>query len=572
VTRTRALLVAVIVCVLAGAVVYWRSSPAPLPAAATGGDLVVTVRAEPRSFNRLIARDRASLLVSLLAHARLVRMNLATQDVEPALAERWEVSGDGRAYTFHLRKAVTFSDGAPFTARDVAFTFAAVFDPKVGSPLASTLVVDGAPPAVTVVDDHTVRLTFAAPFAPAVRVLDWIPILPAHKLAAALEQGTFRDAWTVTTPPAELAGLGPFVLREYVPGERLVFERNPRYWKRDEQGGALPKLDRLTLLVVPDQNAEMLRLESGEADLVTGEARPEDLAALRRAAGEGTLRLVEAGVGIDPDMFWFNLRPDAAREPGAEWLTRPELRRAVALAVDRRAFVDVVYLGAGAPVDGPITPGNRRWYDAARPAPVHDPAEAGRLLDAIGLTDRNGDAARDTAAGTPARFALLTQKGNAVRERAAAFLQQELAKVGLGVDVVPLEVGALVERITKGTYNAAWFGTVSSDTDPGVHLDFWLSSGSFHVWHPGQASPATDWERRIDESMKAMVAASNEADRIRLFRDVEREFAAASPVVYFAAPQVVIPMSNRVGGARPAAMAPVVLWDAERLTSAAPAR
>jgi peptide/nickel transport system substrate-binding protein len=133
-------------------------------------------------------------------------------------------------------------------------------------------------------------------------------------------------------------------------------------------------------------------------------------------------------------------------------------------------------------------------------------------------------------------------------------------------------VGALVERITKGAFDAAWFGTVSGDTDPGVHLDFWLSSGSFHVWHPEQASPATDWERRIDEGMKAMVASAEETQRVRMFREVEREFTAAAPVIYFAAPQVVIAMSTRVGDARPAVMQPVVLWDAERLTSTTSAR
>lgn len=567
VTKTRALWLGVVLCVAAGAVAVWRLSPAPTPPSVpSGGDLVATVRSEPRSLNRLVGRDRTSQLVSQLMHARLVRINLATQEVEPALAERWDLDADGRTYTFHLRRGVSFSDGTPFTARDVTFTLAAVFDPKVGSPLASLLTVGGTPPVVTAVDDHTVRLVFPAPFAPTLRALDAVPILPAHKLAATLEQGTFRDAWTVTTPPADLAGLGPFVLREYVAGQRLVFDRNPRYWKRDEQGQPLPRLDSLTLAVVPDQNGEMLRLESGEADLVSSEARAEDVAALRRAAADGRLQVVDAGVGLDADMLWFNLRPDAARPSAAAWLAAPELRRAISLAVDRQAFVDVVYLGAGVPVDSPITPGHRAWFDPSRPAPRHDPAEAGRLLDGLGLQDRNGDGQRETAAGTPARFTLLTQKGNAVRERAAAFLQQEIGKSGLGVDLVQLEVSALIERITTGQYDAAWFGVVSSDAEP--HLDFWLSSGSFHVWHPEQPSPATDWERRIDDAIRKMVASADPAERVRLFRDAQREFDAALPVICFAAPRVVIPMSSRVGHARPAVLQPAVLWDAERLTVA----
>ncbi len=571
--RVRALLVVLAIAVVVLGAYLWRPAPTTPPQATpAGGTLVATIRSEPRSLNRLIARDRASQLVSQIWQPRLVRINLSTQEVEPSLAERWELASDQRTYTFHLRKGVTFSDGVPFTARDVVFTLEALFDAKVGSPLASVLTVGGAPPAVSVIDDHTLRLAFAEPFAPAVRALDAIPILPAHTLGEALAAGTFRDAWTVTTPPSELVGLGPFLLREYVPGQRLEFVRNPRYWKRDEQGVPLPRLDGLTLLVVPDQNAEMLRLESGETDLVSSEARAEDIAALRRAADAGRLQVVDAGIGLDPDMFWFNLRPDVPRPKDSAWMAAPELRRAISLAVDRQAFVDVVYLGAGAPVDGPITPGHQKWYDATRPPPRHDPAGAGRLLDAIGLLDRDGDGRRETPAGAPARFTLLTQKGNAVRERSAAFLQQAIGTMGVGVDLVQLEVGALVDRITRGDYDAAWFGVVSSDSDPGVHQDFWLSSGSFHVWYPDQPAPATEWERRIDDGMKRMVASANEAERVRLFREVEREFDAALPVVYFAAPRVVVAMSPRVGHARPALLQPSVLWDAERLTVSPPPR
>ena len=335
-SRSRLFLLVVVACLGVGGFLYYRSlAPAAPSADPVVEALVATVRSEPRSLNRLVARDRTSHLVSLLTQARLVRLNLATQAIEPGLAERWDLAADARTYTFHLRRGVVFSDGAPFTARDVAFTFAAVLDDKVGSALATNLLVRGAAPTVTVIDDHTVQIAFAAPFAPALRALDAIPILPAHKLAAALEQGTFRDAWPVTTPPADLAGLGPFVLDAYVPGERIEFVRNPRYWKTDADGTVLPRLDRLTLQVVPDQNAEMLRLESGEADLVSSEARAEDIAALRRAGAAGHLQVVDAGIGLDPDMFWFNLRPDAKREPGRDWLTRSELRRAVSLAVDR---------------------------------------------------------------------------------------------------------------------------------------------------------------------------------------------------------------------------------------------
>ena len=96
--------------------------------------VVAAIRAEPRSFNRLAAPDRGSMVLSLLLHARLVQLNHKTQEIEPALATKWTLAGDGRTYTLDLRPDVTFSDGAPFTADDVVFTFDALYDPKVDSP------------------------------------------------------------------------------------------------------------------------------------------------------------------------------------------------------------------------------------------------------------------------------------------------------------------------------------------------------------------------------------------------------------------------------------------------------
>ena len=552
---------------IAAGVLWWRTSPTPRAATGRpgGGALVATIRSDPRTFNRLLARDRASHVVSLLTQARLVRINLATQQVEPGVAERWEVSPDGRVYTFHLRRGVTFSDGVPMTAADVEFSFRALFDPALECPVASTLMAGGQPPSIEVVDARTVRIAFAAPFATAIRLLDSVPVLPAHRLASHLADGTFATAWSVTTPPDEIVSLGPFVLVRYAAGERLEFERNPHYWKRDADGQPLPYLDRLTLLVVPDQNGEMLRLENGEADVLSGDSRPEDIAALRRARQAGRVELWEPGIGLDPDFLWFNLRPEVQADPARAWLTNPLLREAISLGVDRRAFANVVYLGNAEPVDAPITPGHLQWYDPSRPRTPHDPARAAALLAEAGLIDRDGDGARETQDGRPAAFTIATQKGNVIRERGATFLQGQLAALGLAATVVPLETGALIQRVTSGDYEAAWFGTVSSDSDPGNQLDFWRSSGTFHVWNPGQRTPASDWERRIDELMGRFVATPDAAQRRALFREVQREFDAAHPALYFAAPRVVIATSSRVRNVRPALLQPFVLWDAERL-------
>ena len=195
-----------------------------------------------------------------------------------------------------------------------------------------------------------------------------------------------------------------------------------------------------------------------------------------------------------------------------------EFRHAIAHAINRQQFVDTVLLGAGAPVYGPITPGNREWVASDLPSWPYDPAKAGALLDELGLKDGNKDGIRDAdGKGTPVRFGLFTQKGHAPRERAAAVIKEDLRKVGIQVDVTPLDLPALRERIGTGVYDAIYFGILASDRDPAVNLDFWLSRGAFHVWNPGQATPATPWEKEIDALMLKSTAATDQAERKRLF-------------------------------------------------------
>ena len=572
-TRSRVTSTVILIVGLASLFFYLRGRPtdnaSPRPQATGPQELVATVRSEPRSFNRLVARDRTSNLVSLLLHGKLVRINLETQEVEPALAERWSSSADGRIWTLALRRGVAFSDGQPFTSADVLFSLEAAYDPKVASPLADSLMIDGQPLEVAAPDDHSVVITFPAPFGPGVRLLDNLVVLPRHKLRQALTAGTLREAWGLAANPADMAGLGPFVLREYRPGDRLVFARNPHYWRKDDTGRQLPYLDRLVLEIVPDQNAEMLRLEGGQADLTTGEVRPDDLAAIRKAAADGRLALHDLGVGLDPDFLWFNLTDAFGRShPQKSWMQQREFRSAVSLAVDREAFANTVYLGGGIPVSGPVTTGNRAWHDPSIPLVPHDPARARALLAEVGLRDRDGNGVLDTPGGAPAGFALLTQKGNTLRERSAAFIQEDLRKVGLVVDVVTLEQPAVIERLTKGDYEAIYFGTQASDTDPAMNLDFWRSSGAFHAWNPGQSVPATPWERRIDELMQAQVRSQDPSERVRLFGDVQRLFAQEQPAIYFVAPRIAIATSRRVVGARPALIHPMVLWSADTLSVA----
>jgi peptide/nickel transport system substrate-binding protein len=550
------------------------SDPAPPPASApgagpsSGGELIVSLRSEPPTYNRYVPSggNAAVEVVTLLAQARLVRVNRITDDLEPWLAEGWSLAADGVTYTLTIRDGIKFSDGQPLTVDDVLFSFRVAYDEKVKSGLGVTLQVNGKPLQVAAVNPRTMTIRMPEPFAPGLRLLENLPVLPKHKLQAALEGGTFTEAWSPSKPLSDIAGLGPFVLAEHTAGQRLVFTRNPNYFRRDANGVHLPYLDKLTLAIVPDQNTEALRLEAAEIDLMAnGDIRPQDHTAFRKLAEQGRLKMVDVGVGLDPDFLAFNLGPKPGKRPA--FIERREFRQAVSCGVDRQAIVNTVYLGAAVPIYGGITPGNKRWYSPPAAACAADQAKARQLLASAGLTDRNRDGLLEDARGGPVRFTVLTQGGH-LRERVASVLQHQLRQLGITVDIVPLDVRGMFSRWQQGDYDAIYFGLQASSTDPALNPDFWLSSGAMHFWNPRQKTPATPWEARVDALMRQQATSQDLPARQQLFADVQRILGEELPMIYFVAPKVTLATTPKVAGAAPALQIPQLLWAADSLAAA----
>jgi peptide/nickel transport system substrate-binding protein len=536
-----------------------------------GGRLVATFRSEPVTFNRLAATGAAEELFARLTQGRLVRLNRVSHQIEPWLAREWTTSATGLSWTLRLREDVTFSDGRPFTSADVLFSVRAMYDPRVASALADSFLIGGKPLRARALDPATVVIDLPEPYGPGIGILDSLPIFPRHKLHDALEAGTFKNAWNLATPLSDIVGLGPFVPREYLAGQRLVLARNPKYWRRDDEGAALPYLDEIELQFVADANAESLRFQAGEVDLVTDYVRPEDLVSFQRMAEEQQTQLVEAGVSISPDALIFNLAPRARAAQLRPWLYREEFRRAVSYAVDRQWMVNNLYFGAAAPIFGPVTSGYGEWYVSDLPRTDYDLTRARTLFASAGLADRDGDGLLDDSEGKPARFSILTQK-SALRERATTMIQDQLQKVGLSVDVVALETGAMVDRWKKGESDTLFFYLLYDALDPARHLEFWMSSGGFHLWHPNQSKPATPWEAEIDAHMRRVSSSMDPTERKRAFEAAQRQLAAHAPLLYFVAPSVIVPMSSRVRGAMPTVLPAPVLWNAEQVYLNAPSR
>lgn len=533
----------------------------------SGGTLTSSLRTEPRSFNRVMARDTPADLFSHMAGGKLLRVNRATQEVEPSIAESWTTSADQKTFTLTLRDGVKWSDGTPFTSADVLFTFDAIYNTKPESALASGLRIDGKPLTVTAPDAKTVIVSLPSTFGPGIAVLDNVHLVAKHKYEALFKAGKFAEAMSAATPAADIITLGPFRLASYVSGQRLTFERNPHYWKKDAAGVQLPYLDQVVFEIVPDQNAELVRLQAGQLDTLQQQVRLEDLATLRPLEKEGKVKIVEVGVNADPDIFFFNLRaPYWAKDPRREWITRKEFRQAISHAIDREMYANTVYLGAGVPIWGPITTGNKNWFSPNVKRYPFSQDKAKELLAGIGLANRDADEWLEDAKGTEAAFNVIAFRGNTSVEKGAQILRDELKKIGVRVDVVLLEQGALVQKMVGGDFESIFFIVGSTSLDPAMNSDFWLSRGSAHVWNMAQETPATDWEKKIDDLMGVVMTNTDQAERKKAFDEVQDVFAENLPAIYFVAPRLYMGVSSRVGGLTPGILRPQLLWDIEHMT------
>src|SRR5580704_2629120 len=269
-----ALIVAAFTCALAASNRTQAQTPseeiliADNPIGQPGGRLVVSLRSEPKTLNPVTSADISSREVIAQMVGDLVHINRLSQQTELALAKTWHVSPDGLRYTLELRRGLHFSDGHPVDADDVIFSFKVYLDEAVHSPQRDLLVIHGSPISVEKVDAYRVVFKLAQPYASAERLFDSIAILPRHLLEEAYKSGKLAQSWGLGTSPQQIAGLGPFRLKQYVAGERITLERNPYYWRADRDGTRLPYLDQITFLFVANSDAEVIRFQAGDTDVI----------------------------------------------------------------------------------------------------------------------------------------------------------------------------------------------------------------------------------------------------------------------------------------------------------------
>ncbi len=521
------------------------------PAGHTGGRLAVALRSEPKTLNPVLALDETSREIIHCLTADLIHINRGSQKTEPALAKSWSVSRDGRQYTLQLRRGLRFSDGQPFDADDVIFSFQVYLDEKIDSSQRDLLIVGGEPIVVRKLDAYTVRFQLAQPYAAAERLFDSVAILPRHLLETAYRKNDFSGAWSITTPAAQFAGLGPFRLKEYVPGQRIALERNPYYWKQDRNGVRLPYVDEIDFLFVPSEDAQVIRFQSGDTDILSRFSAGNFAVLEKQEAAKG-YRVRDLGPGMEYNFLFFNLNdvsakdlPDLARKQA--WFQDVRFRQAVSAAIDRDGIVRLVYSGRATSLWGHVTPGNKLWGDVQLPHPVKSPERARALLKSAGFSWKDDGSLADPR-GSLVEFSILTSSSNAQRTKMAT------------------KFGAVVSRLMKThDYDACIMGLVSGDADPTPEMNVWLSSGDTHLWHPKESHPATPWEAEVDGLMQRQLITLDYPKRKRLYDQVQEIIAQNVPIICLASPNILVAAKNRVGNFQPAILDSYTLWNVEQL-------
>lgn len=527
-----------------------------------GGVLHASLRSEPRTLNPVFASDIASRTVTAALNSDLLHINRATDQVEPALAVSWQVSRNGESYTLRLRQGVRFSDGAPFNADDVVFSFNVYLDPRFNAPQRDLLLIDGVPIRVTRLGPYLVRFDLPHPYAAAARLFDGIAILPRHLLQSQLQAHALSSLWTLATPPAQLAGLGPYRLKSYTPGQSLILERNPYYWKQDAAGRALPYLDQIDFSFVPNQDAEALRFAAGQLDLVA-RLTADSYASLKSLSTTQPIRQLDGGPGLEFDLLLFNLNADiASRLPQAaltqQWFHLQAFRQALSLAVHRDAIVHLVYQDHAVPLATPVTPASQFWANPALHPTTPDIPRAQQLLSGAGFSLR--DNALYDRQGNRVHFTILASSTNRAQSGIATLLAHDFTALGIDAQVVPLEFRSFLHRITQShDFDTAVLALSAGDTDPNGNMSLWLSNGNLHLWNQGESRPATAWQAEIDRLMNEQLSVTNVQQRRILYDRVQSIYASELPFLSLVSPHMLGAARATLTGPAPTPLDPGML-------------
>ena len=529
-----------------------------------GGKFVTSTIGEgPKTFNPFTSTDATSSSMAEMMYDGLFTSNPMNGDVIPKLAKSVKIKGNN--YIIELRKGLKWSDGKPITADDVMFTWNDIIFAGLGNTSTrDSMIIDGELPKLTKIDNYTVMFTVKKQFAPFLRMLS-TPIAPKHYFTRNKNwKENFDRFLSSNTDPATIVSSGAFRLKEYVPAQRVIFEKNPNYYEINKNGEKLPYLDKIVYLIVGDLNNEILKFEAGELDEIS--LKGGNVA--RYKARENSSDYIIYNLGADTGTMFvtINLNNRSYVEKGVKkyyvnpvkqkWFGDINFRRAVDYAIDRKSMVQNIANGMATPL---FTAETQNSVFINKNLKGHDKnlKLAKYYLQKSGFYKRNGKLYDKT--GHLVEFDLYTNAGNTEREALGVMLKQDLAELGMQVNFKPIEFNSLVNKITNSyDWDMVILGLTGTPVEPHNGKNVWYSGGPLHLFNQRPVNrPVTDrldWEKQIDEIFDKGALVLDFKSRKKYYDKYQEIIYNQKPIIYLYSPIRIYAIRNKFKNVYPSSL------------------
>ncbi|MCM8820664.1 MAG: ABC transporter substrate-binding protein [Candidatus Omnitrophica bacterium] len=515
----------------------------------SGDTIVLSTSSDPKSFNPIIAKETSTTSITQFIFEGLTSIDGVTLEIKPLLAKRWEVDSTGKVWRFFLREDVKWNDGHNFTADDVVFTYKnLIYNPDIPTSSRDVLSIDGKYFQVRKIDRYTVEFILPEKFAPFLQLMTQ-EILPAHKVSPFIERGIFTSWWGVDEKVENIVGTGPFKIKEYRPAEWVILEKNPYYWKKDSKGQRLPYLHRIVFLIISDANMSLLKFKTGEIDIVP--VRGQDYPMLEKLQEKQNFTIYKLGPSLGSEFLALNQNiKSPLQDYKKRWFRNRNFRKAIAYAIDKENIIKNVYGGFATPQEGPLNISCGFFYNAFVNKYPYNLNRAEEILKKEGFYRVKG--VLFDKDNNPVEFTVLTNSNNFERIQIASIIQDDLKKLGIKVNLLPVEFNTLVTKISVTKDWEAVIIGLTGGIEPHGGKNVWHTKGQLHLWNlEANENNITEWEKKIDAIFEEGAKELNPVKRKKLYDRWQEIVSEELPLIYTASPVVMTAVRNKFENLKP---------------------
>ncbi len=529
-----------------------------------GGELITSTIGEgPKTFNPFNCKDNTSQIMTSIMYDGLLSTDPINGKPIPKLAKSYTISPDGKTYTIKLRHGIKWTDGKPITADDVIFTWHDIIFAGFGdTSVRDSLVIDDKLPTVRKIDDYTVEFTTDKPYAPFIRLLS-TPIAPKHIFMPAVKKGKkyFDSFLSTNTPPNKFVTSGTFKLKEYVPAQRVVFERNPNYYEINKDNKKLPYLDKYIFLIVGDLNNEVLKFEAKELDVIS--LQGSKVARYKSLEPHSDFKLYNLGPTTSTMYLSMNLNNRKGKDGKyyvnpikQKWFQDLNFRNAVDYAIDRKNMVFNIANGIAAPLFTPESLNSIYLNKNIKPYDK-DLEKSKEFLKKSGFYTKRGKLYDKD--GNLVEFDLYTNAGNTEREAIGVMIKQDLEDLGMKVNFKPIEFNSLVNKLVSTfDWDMVIMGLTGSPLEPNGGKNVWLSDGRLHMFNmrtpqEGKAK-ILPWEKELDECFTKGALATKFEDRKKYYDKYQEIVYREKPFIYIYSPVIIMAIRDKFKNIYPSSL------------------